>query len=117
MTQDPASGLLTFALNSDGDFYLDDRALYPVIATLFAEKGRYAADPTVGTYLATIRQDGAATATRLNAAMSDALEQCRRDGLLVKGSAAATRLRTGAWAMPMSWQPFSGSKVDYTMKF
>lgn len=116
MTQDPVSGKLTFAKNSDGDFYLDDRSLYPVIATLFAERGRYAADPSVGTYLATIKQDGSATASRLNSAMGDAIEQCRRDGLIVSGQATANRLRVGVWSMPMSWRTMTGAKVDYALK-
>lgn len=102
-TQNPQTGRLTFARNAAGDFYLDDRGTYAVLATLYAQKGRYFWDATVGTYLSTIKQDVRATGTRLIAAASDALEQVRQEGMIRGGSATAERLRLGAWSLPIRW--------------
>jgi len=115
-TQDPHSGRLTFARNADGDFYLDTLAVYPVIATLFAEKGRYLFDPAVGTYLSLITQDSRATGSRLTAAQNDALDQCRLDGLLYSGEAQSTKLRPGVWQLIVSWKPIAGANQSRTLR-
>jgi phage gp46-like protein len=107
----PNTGRLTFARNSQGDFYLDDRGIYPVFSTLFAQKAKYYWDSTVGTYLSTVRSDVRATGTRLTSVATDALEQCVADGLIRSGTAQADRIRLGVWMITMRWKAPSGDDV------
>lgn len=96
-------GKLTFAKNAAGNFYLDDNGVYACFATLFARKGEYAYDPTLGTFLHRVRKDGRLTGTRLNSAASDALDQVRKDRVITAGSSAAQRLVGGAWELRLTW--------------
>lgn len=107
----PENYKLTFARNSDGDFYLDTCAVYSVIATVCAEKGKWFHDASIGTYLSTITRDGRATGTRLVAAATDGLEQVTQDGLIRSGAAASTsRLGVGAWGLTLRWQTSIGEQ-------
>lgn len=99
-----AAGKLTFAKNAQGGFYLDDRAVYAVFATLFARKGEYAYDATVGTFLHKTKKDGRLTGSRLNSGAADALDQVRKDSLISSGTSAAQRLAVGAWELRIDWQ-------------
>lgn len=102
-------GKLTFARSEQGDFYLDDRAVYAVFSTLLAHKGEYAFDASVGTNLHLVRKDGRTTRTRLVGAATDALDQCRRqEQVIQEGDASAERLRVGIWTIPMRWRVASG---------
>jgi phage gp46-like protein len=98
-----AQGKLVFAKDAQGGFYLDDRAVFAVFATLFARKGEYAYDATVGTYLHKVRRDGRLTGSRLNAAASDALDQARKDRVISSGTSTAQRISTGAWELRLEW--------------
>jgi phage gp46-like protein len=97
------NGKLVFATNSDGNFYLDDRGTYAVFSTLFARKGEYAYDATVGTFLYKVRREGRLTGSRLNAAASDALDQVRKDRVVSSGTSTAQRISTGAWELRLEW--------------
>lgn len=104
-----ADGKLTFARDAAGDFYLDDLATYAVLSTLCAERGRYAFDAGVGTLLSTVTKDGRATASRLSACASDALEQCRQDQLVRAGATfRVERERSGAFSIALAWQSPTG---------
>jgi len=107
----PANGKLTFARDSRGSFYLDDRAVYPVMATLFTDKGGYLYDSDLGTYLNTIVKDDRATSSRLVGAGQDAIEQCRQAGYIRGGTVKAERLRPGVWGFAMSWTITRGETV------
>ena len=87
-----------------GNFYLDDRAVYPVLATLFADKGAYLWDSTLGTYLNTIRKDDRATSSRLVGAGQDAIEQCRQAGYIRGGTVKGRAIRPGAWVLLPNWK-------------
>ena len=113
----PANGKLTFARNARGDFYLDNRAVYSVFATLSAEKGRYAHSSTYGTYLGAILKDNRATGTRLTGAATDAFEQLRQAGIISNGSARPERLRVGSWALALNWKTPKGSEQRETVRF
>ena len=107
----PENFKLTFARNSDGDFYLDTRSVYPVIATVCAAKGKWFHDASVGTYLSTIARDGRATGTRLTAAASDGLDQVAQDGLIRNGATVeVARLRPGAWGLTLRWTTSLGEQ-------
>lgn len=107
-----ATGKLTFAKNASSNFYIDERGVYAIFATLAAEKGRYGWDSTVGTFFSTIRKDGRLTATRLNSAASDALEQCRRDGIISAGATSQPeRASAGKWALLLKWRTPGGAAV------
>lgn len=97
------NGKLVFATNSDGDFYLDESGVFAVFATLFARKGEYAYDATVGTFLYKVRRDGRLTGSRLNAAAADALDQVRKDRVISSGTSTAQRLTGGAWELRLDW--------------
>lgn len=112
----PLNGKLTFAKNSDGNFYLDDRAVYPVLVTLFADKGKYLYDANLGTYLNTISKDVRATASRLVGAAQDAIEQCRQAGYIRSGTAKAERIRPGAWALLLNWKTTRGESLAEKVK-
>ena len=98
-----SSGKLTFARNAAGGFYLDDLGVYAVFATLFARKGEYAYDATLGTFLHKVRKDGRLTGTRLNSAAADALDQVRKDRTISSGTSTAQRLTGGAWELRLTW--------------
>lgn len=98
-----ASGKLTLAKNAAGGFFLDDRAVYAVFATTFARKGDYAYDATLGTFLHKVRRDGRLTGSRINAAATDAIDQCRQDRAISAGSSSARRLTSGAWELALEW--------------
>lgn len=102
------NGRLDFARNADGDFYFDDRAIYAVVATLCAHKGAYGWDGKVGTYLHTITKDGAVTGTRLRSVVADAADQLVAEGTIRTMTGVADRLRAGAWALSLNWQPIYG---------
>lgn len=101
-------GKLDFARNADGDFYLDDSAAYSVFTTLFARKGRYHADETVGTSFAAITKDGAVTGTRIRGCVADAAEQLTEDRIIKSLSVDANRQRAGAWVLTLLWHRLSG---------
>lgn len=105
------TGKLTFAKNSDGNFYLDTRAVYPVLATLFADKGAYLWDATLGTYLNKIRKDDRATSSRLVGAGQDAIEQCRQAGYIRAGTVVAERRRPGFWLLAINWTTTRGDSL------
>lgn len=96
-------GKLVFAKDSAGNFYKDDAGVYAVFTTLFARKGEYAYDATVGTFLHKVRRDGRLTGSRLNAAATDALEQVRKDRVITSGTSTAQRLTSGAWELRLEW--------------
>ena len=106
-----STGKLTFTKNTGGNFYLDDRAVYPVLATLFADKGAYLWDPALGTYLNKIKKDDRATSSRLVGAGQDAIEQCRQAGYIRAGSVKAERRRPGFWLMAINWTTTRGDTV------
>lgn len=54
-------GRLDFARNKDGDFYLDDLAVYAVLATFVAHKTEYAFDGDLGTFRHKITKNGSVT--------------------------------------------------------
>lgn len=99
-----SAGKLVFAKDSSGNFYKDDAGVYAVFTTLFARKGEYAYDATVGTFLHKIRRDGRLTGSRLNAAAADAIEQVRKDRVITEGSSTAQRLTVGAWELRLEWR-------------
>lgn len=104
------TGKLTFAKNADSDFYFDDRAVGAVFGTLFAHVGQYAEDATLGTTLWTVTKSGRATATRLVAAATDALQQVKAEGLISSYEPpTATRLGGGAWEIALPWKVPSGA--------
>lgn len=107
----PTTGKLTFARDSRGGFYLDDRAVYSVMATLFADKGGYFWDASIGTYLNSVRKDDRATSSRLVGAAEDAIEQCRQAGYVRSGAVKAERLRPGVWGLAVSWTTTRGENV------
>ena len=112
-----ADGKLTFARSAAGDPYLDDLATYAVLSTLCAERGRYAFDAGVGTLLSTVTKDGRATASRLAACASDALEQCRQDQLVRAGATyRVDRERSGAFSIALAWQSPTGRAVAQTVR-
>lgn len=98
-----SAGKLVFAKNAQGNFYLDELGVYAVFSTLFARKGEYAYDATLGTFLHKVRKDGRLTGTRLNSAASDALDQVRKDRVITSGSSAPQRLASGAWELRLTW--------------
>ena len=106
-----STGKLTFARSSGGNFYLDDRAVYPVLATLFADKGAYLWDATLGTYLNKIRKDDRATSSRLVGAGQDAIEQCRQAAYIRAGSVKAERRRPGFWLLAITWTTTRGESI------
>ena len=110
------NGKLDFARNAEGDFYLDDLAVYAVVATLSAHKGAYGWDGTVGTYLHTIKKDGAVTGTRLRSAMADAAAQLVADGTIRSMTGTADRLRVGAWSLTPNWKPIYGQPQKETLR-
>lgn len=106
------SGKLVFDLDATGSPYLDDRGVYAVFATLAAERGRYGWDATVGTFFNRIQKDGRLTSTKLSSAATDALEQCRQDGLIAPGATSLPeRADAGKWALMLRWKTPSGASV------
>lgn len=113
----PNTGRLTFARNRSGDYYFDDRAIYPVFATLYAQKTKYLFDDTVGTFLFKIKSDVRATGTRLVSAATDALDQVQTDGLIQSGyNASADRIANGRWAIIMRWKSPNGEAVTQPLR-
>ena len=112
----PNTGRLTFARNADGDFYFDDRAIYSVFATLFAQKGQYLFDSTIGTYLYKIKSDVRATGTRLVSVATDAISQVQADGLIRSATATAERLRLGVWSVLLRWKAPSGEDITQPLR-
>ena len=111
-TVNPSNGKLTFAKNAQGNFYLDRKAVYPVLATLFARKGRWGFDESLGTYFNDITKDTTATGSRLTGVVRDALEQVQQAGHITGGTVdQVTRLRPGAWLLGLRWQTTSGETV------
>lgn len=104
-------GRLDFAKNAGGDFYLDDRGVYSGLATLFAHRGKYAFDASVGTFLFSVRKDGRTTGTRIKSAVDDALSQCVSDELMRDAVSSVARVRGGAWSIALMWHTTSGDKV------
>ena len=108
----PSTGKLTFAKNAQGNFYLDRKAVYPVLATLFARKGRWGFDETLGTYFNDITKDTTATGSRLTAAATDAFDQLKAGGYITSGTVdQVTRLRPGVWLLGLRWKTTSGETV------
>lgn len=96
-------GKLTFARDSRGGFFLDERAVYAVVGGLFAHKGQYQYSAELGTYLHKARKDGRLTGSKLSAACTDAIDQARQARLISSGSAAPQRLSAGAWLLKLTW--------------
>ena len=112
-----ADGKLTFARDAAGALFLDDLAAYAVLSTMCAERGRYAFDSGVGTLLSTVTKDGRATASRLSACASDALEQCHQDQLVRAGATyRVDRARSGAFLVGLTWHSPTGKAVAQTVR-
>lgn len=105
-----ARGRIDFARNKEGDFFLDDRSVYAVFATLFARKGQYAFDGDVGTFLFKLTKDGRTTGTRLQAVADDSSAQLVQEGLVVSPKSSPQRLRTGAWSVTCEWLSPGGNR-------
>lgn len=109
----PKSGKLTFARNADGDFYFDTRSVYPVFSTLFAKKGKYFWDASLGTYLWQINKDNRSTATRVTSNADDALKQVKDESLIssyVGSTASRFQLAHSgtAWQINLQWKTPAG---------
>lgn len=103
-------GRLIFDKTAQGDYLLDERATYAVVASLQAEKGKYNNyEVGYGTSFYTITRDGRATGSRYGAAITDAMRQCVRAGFIRSGDGAADRLRSGAWTLTLSWVTGAGA--------
>lgn len=111
-----AAGRLDFARNGSGDYYLDDRGVYAVLGTLFANKGEYAFDGDVGTFLARVTKDGRTTGTRIASCCDDMAQQLRDDQIIRSASSRADRLRDGAWQITIEWVTASGQRQKETLK-
>lgn len=109
-----ADGKLTFSRDATGDVQLDDRATYGVMATLIAEKGAYAWDGTVGTYLHRLTKDGRLTGTKLSAAATDALYQARQEFGVTPIEATPARAASGKWSILLRWRSVGGSVATAT---
>jgi len=111
-TVNPSTGKLTFARDKAQRFYLDNRQVYAVIATLFGDKGRYGWDLDFGTRINSITKDTSATGSRLTAAAADAFDQLKAGGYITAGSIdSVTRLRSGVWGLALRWRTSSGESV------
>ncbi|HNK46875.1 MAG TPA: hypothetical protein PKL17_18975 [Pseudomonadota bacterium] len=108
-------GRLDFARNKDGDFYLDDLAVYAVLATFVAHKTEYAFDGDLGTFRHKITKDGSVTGTRLQGCGDDCLEQCVNDELITSGTCRVDRLRPGALSVTLSWKSPTGKPGKVTL--
>lgn len=106
-----AAGKLDFAKDERGEFYLDDREVYAVLATIQAHKKEYAWSSTLGTYLHTIKKDGLVTGTRIKAALADAGAQLVSAGLIHSFDGASQRLATGIWQLLPTWSPIYGRQT------
>lgn len=114
---DPSTGKLTFAKNAQGNFYLDRKAVYPVLATLFARKGKWGFDESLGTYFNDITKDTSATGSRLTGVVRDALEQVQQAGHITSGTVdQVTRLRPGVWLLGLRWKTTSGETVTQQIR-
>lgn len=113
----PSTGKLTFAKNAQGNFYLDRKAVYPVLATLFSKKGRWGWDASLGTYFNDITKDTTATGSRLTAVVRDAFEQVQQAGHITTGSVdQVTRLRPGVWLLGLRWKTTSGETISQLIR-
>lgn len=114
---DPSTGKLTFAKNTQGDFYLDRKAVYSVLATLFSKKRRWGWDESLGTYFNDITKDTAATGSRLTGVVRDAFEQVQQAGHITSGTVdQVTRLRPGAWLLGLRWKTTNGETISQTIR-
>ena len=114
---DPSTGKLTFAKNAQGNFYLDSKAVYSVLATLFARKGKWGFDESLGTYFNDITKDTSATGSRLTGVVRDALEQVQQAGHITSGTVdQVTRLRPGVWLLGLRWKTTSGETVTQQIR-
>lgn len=115
------AGKFTFAVGSDGDFFCDSSAVYPVLACLHAHKNEWRWSSTYGTTLSTIKNERRnLTASRFVAAGTDALSQAQLAGWIspvqAGGATAQRDPQTGRWILSMRWTTPSGAvaqKVDF----
>lgn len=111
-TINPTNGKLTYAKNAQGHFYKDNKAVYSVLTTLFARKGKWSFDESLGTYFNDITKDTAATGSRLTGVVRDAFEQVQQAGHITSGTVdQVTRIRPGVWLLSLRWQTTSGETV------
>jgi hypothetical protein len=112
-------GKYTFATGTDGDFYLDDKAVYPVLGCLFARKNEWRWAANFGTAFSSIKNSKRNTASQFIASGQDALSQAQLAGWISPvqaGSAGAQRDSAGRWGLNLRWLVPSGSvslKVDF----
>lgn len=114
-------GKLTLAVGDDGDFSLDDSAVFPVMTALHAHKGEWRWAPTLGTLLNTIKSERRnLTTSQIQAAGEDALAQARAARWIAADSSSAVALRDPAsrrWSLTLRWKTPSGAdaaqKVDF----
>lgn len=109
-----SDGKLTFRRDSSGDAQLDDQATYAVMATMMAQKGAYAWDATVGTYLFRIVKDGRLTGTKLSAVGTDALDQVRQEAGITPIEATPARSALGKWSLLLRWRSPGGKVATAT---
>ncbi len=115
------AGKFTFAVGSDGDFFCDNTAVYPVIACLYAHKNEWRWSATYGTTLSTIKSEKRnLTASRFVAVATDALNQAQLGQWIspvTAGGALAQRdPQTGRWGLTLRWLIATGPvslKVDF----
>jgi len=106
-------GKLIFKRDSDGEIVLDNSAVYAVhVAIVSHRDGYYYGGAQFGTNFAAIKQDAAATGSRLTAAVLDGLNQVKAEGLIFSGTASAERLRSGAWRVRIDWQGLDGPQQE-----
>ena len=99
-------GKFTFTWDDTGDVIFDNRAVYPVLTTLVTRKGQYYhdAEGNQGTLLYTMKQDKLTTGSQLRSYAQDGGNQVIAEGIITSFSAQAERIRSGSFALQLSWK-------------
>lgn len=114
-------GKLTLAVGDDGDFSLDDSAVFPVMTALHAHKGEWRWAPTLGTLLNTIKSERRnLTTSQIQAAGEDALAQARAAGWIAADGSSAVAMRdpySRRWSLALRWKTPSGADASQKVDF
>ncbi len=116
-------GKLTLAVGEDGDFSLDDSAVFPVMTALHAHKGEWRWAPTLGTLLNTIKSERRnLTTSQIQAAGEDALAQSRaaQPPWIAADGSSAVAMRdpySRRWSLTLRWKTPSGADASQKVDF
>lgn len=100
-------GRLTFVWK-DGDLVFDDTGAYGVLTSIFARKGTYRSDRTLGTLLTRVTRERSTTGSQLANYARDGGAAAEVAGIARNVRAIATKVRPGSWRLRITWDPVRG---------